>query len=225
MLVEAGDRKILVDTGFGQGRAEKFRRIYDFRGSDNFMIEALAGEGLTPDQITDVIITHLHFDHAGGSTIDKDSDPKPTFPNARYYIQAAQLAHARKRMERDRASYFPADFEPLIERGCAEVVEGEWSLMPGIDVLVVNGHTPGMQLPRIANGGQTLLFAADLVPLASQFPLAWIMAYDLYPVTTLEEKRRILTQAEREGWQFFFEHDPLHAAGRVKWDGRDFQLE
>ncbi len=214
MMIEVDERKILVDTGFGEGRREKFRKIYSFRGSDNFVDDALNAAGTSREMITDVIITHLHFDHAGGSTIDKETNPKPAFPNAIYYIQKRQLEHARSGLERDKASYLKEDFEPLIDSGVAEVVDGECQLMNGIDTIICNGHTPGMQLVRVRSGGKTLVYAADLFPLAVQFNLPWIMAYDLYPVTTLEEKKRILNQAVKEDWIFFFEHDPEWITGK-----------
>jgi len=225
LLIEVKNRRILVDTGSGEGRTEKFRKIFNFRSSDNYIKDTLAQINLTPDQITDVMITHLHFDHAGGATSNKNDNPIPSFSNARYYIQKKQLIHARSRFERDRASYFPDDFEPLIVEGVAEVVDGTWELLPGIDVLICNGHTPGMQLVRIRDKGETLVYAADLIPLASQFSLPWIMSYDLYPMITLEEKRRLLTQAVEEDWTFFFEHDPNHITGKVSHTDKGFSLE
>jgi glyoxylase-like metal-dependent hydrolase (beta-lactamase superfamily II) len=225
MLIETGNRRILVDTGFGEGRPDKFRKIYNYNYDRNPIDEALQASGLTTDDITDVIITHLHFDHNGGSTKNKSTSPQPTFANARYYLQKKQVEHARKRFERDRASYFPEDFEPLIESGVATIVDGEWELMDGIDCIICNGHTPAQQLPRVRDKGQTLVYAADLIPLASQFPLPWIMSYDLYPVETLEEKNRILTQAVEEEWIFFFEHDPNHITGRVIKTEKGFILE
>lgn len=224
MLIEVDSRRILVDTGFGEGRIEKFKSIYNFKSGKDFMDDTLKVAQLKRDDITDVIITHLHFDHNGGSTTDKDTNPKPTFPNARYYIQKRQLDHARSRFERDMASYFPEDFEPLMEAGVVDLVDGEWQLMDGIECIVCNGHTPGMQLPVVRDLGRTLIYGADLIPLASQFALPWIMGYDLYPVTTLEEKRRILTQAAEENWIFFFEHDPNHITGRVIKTERGFSL-
>ncbi|MCF7809717.1 MBL fold metallo-hydrolase [bacterium] len=225
MLIEVGNRKILVDTGFGEGRPEKFKKIYNYNYEINPVHEALKVSGLTTDDITDVIITHLHFDHNGGSTKNKAATPEPTFANARYYLQKKQVEHARTRFERDKASYFPEDFEPLIEAGVATIVDGEWELMDGIDCIICNGHTPAQQLPRVRDKGQTLIYAADLIPLASQFPLPWIMSYDLEPVETLEEKRRILTKAAEEEWIFFFEHDPSHITGRVVKSEKGFALE
>ncbi len=225
MLIEVDDRKILVDNGFGEGRTDKFREMFNFMGSEAFVEDALETAGLTRDLITDVIITHLHFDHCGGSTIAKSSSPEPAFPNARYYIQEQQLKHARSGLERDKASYIKEDFEPLIDFGCVEIVDGEWRLMDGIDTIIVNGHTPSQQLVRVKDDGRTLVYAADLIPLASQFNLPWIMAYDLFPVTTLREKKRILSQAIDEDWTFFFEHDPNWVTGKVLRTEKGFALK
>lgn len=225
LLIEFENRKILIDTGFGQDRSEKFRKIFEFDGDNDYLEKSLAHIGLTPEDITDVVLTHLHFDHGGGSTIDKNNNPIPAFPNARYFIQKEQLEHARSRFERDKASYLPEDFEPLINAGVVDIVDGEWEMLPGIDFMICNGHTPSMQLARVRDAGTTLLYGADLIPLASQFPLPWIMSYDLEPVKTLEEKRKILTLAAEEKWIFFFEHDPATVIGRVKNTPKGFALD
>ncbi len=224
LLVEIDERKILIDTGLGEGRTQKFKEMYSYEREDGELQLSLQGLGLTLEDITDVVITHLHFDHNGGSTNSKCGDPKPTFPNARYYIQSRQLEHARSRFERDRASYLPEDFEPLIKAGVVELKEGDWELIPGFDVLVFNGHTPAMQLPRIKDEGKTVLYASDLIPLHSHFPLPWIMAYDLNPITTLEEKRKLLQKAVSEKWLFIFEHDPFYEAGYVELTPRGFSF-
>jgi len=224
LLIETEEKKILVDTGFGEGRADKFKNIFSFKGEGNFMDSAVTAAGLKCSDITDVILTHLHFDHAGGSTINKASSPTPTFPNANYYIQKNQLDHARSLFERDKASYMRVDFEPLIDAGVAVIVDGKWQLMSGIECLVCNGHTPGMQLPIVKDQGRTLIYGADLIPLASQISLPWIMGYDLYPVTTLTEKKHILSRAAEEDWVIFFEHDPLHITGQVVKTDRGFAL-
>lgn len=214
-LIEVDDRKIIIDNGFGQERKDKFKKIYAFDGSDNYLDDVLNKIKLTTSDITDVILTHLHFDHCGGSTINKSTEPRPAFPNATYYIQKKQLEHARSRFERDKASYFPEDFEPLIEMNMVEQVDGSWELIPGIDTIICNGHTPAMQLPRIQDDGKTVVFGADLLPLASQVSLPWIMAYDLYPVTTLEEKKRFLESALNDNWILILEHDPVFPLIRI----------
>lgn len=222
LLISFDDRHVLVDTGFGENRTEKFRKIFDFRSSDNYLSDSLAEIGLTKDDITDVILTHLHFDHCGGSTTDKTDNPVPAFKNAKYYIQKRQLDHARSRFERDKASYLPEDFEPIINSNRAEIADGYWQLVPGLDTIICDGHTPGMQLVRVQDEGETLIYAADLIPLASQVPLAWIMGYDLFPVTTLDEKRKLLTEAVRSNWTLMFEHDPNFVTGKVVENDKGF---
>jgi len=225
LLIEGAGRKILVDTGFGADRSDRFREMYAFTGRSDYLDHSLGELGLTREDITDVFLTHLHFDHCGGSSIMVNGKRAPAFPMARYHYQAKQLAQARSRFERDRASYFPDDFEPPIEAGLAEIHDGAYELAPGIDTIICNGHTPGMQLIRVRGGGKTAVYAADLIPLSSQFPLPWIMAYDLYPVTTLQEKREILTEAARDGWTFIFEHDPTRITGEVVQTERGFALK
>jgi len=223
LLIEVDDRKILVDTGFGAGRAEKFKRIYGYQGSENYLDDVLSIHGHARDQITDVILTHLHFDHVGGATQGKGSEPRPAFPQATYYIQRRQLDHARSGFERDRASFFPEDFEPLIEAGVVKLVDGAWELLPGLSMFTCDGHTPSQQLVRIEDRGDTLIYAADLIPFASHFSLPWIMAYDLEPVKTLVEKRKLLKEAAERGWTFFFEHDPGTVTARVRVGERGFE--
>jgi len=224
LLIETEGKRILVDTGFGEGRSERFKEIYAFTGHEDYLDRGLAELGMTRDDITDVFLTHLHFDHTGGSTINKSSNPSPAFPNALYHLQRLQLEHARSRLERDKASYFAEDFEPLVVAGVAILHDGPFTLLPGFDTIICNGHTPAMQLPRIRDDGQTFVYGADLIPLSSQFPLPWIMAYDLYPVTTLEEKKNLLPQAVEEGWTFIFEHDARIVQGKVIKTEKGFNL-
>lgn len=225
LLIRTEKRVILVDTGLGSERTEKFRQIYAFSGEDDYLGKALSGVGITPEEVTDVILTHLHFDHCGGSTKDKTRSPSPYFPNARYIIQERQLVHARSRCERDRASYFPEDFEPLLTYQQADIYSGSTTLLPGLELLVFQGHTPGMQCPLIRYEGKAVFYCADLIPLHSHCALPWIMAYDLYPLTTLEEKRTILNQAYEEGWILVFEHDPFYPVGKLIESPKGFSFQ
>ncbi|MFN3821722.1 MAG: MBL fold metallo-hydrolase [bacterium] len=225
LLIRWENRIILVDTGLGSERTEKFRQIYAFEGDDDYLLKALLKIGIKPEEVTDVILTHLHFDHCGGSTHRKNTDPSPFFPNARYYIQERQLHHARSRNDRDKASYFSEDFEPLIQNRQAEIYSGPFSLISGVDVLVFQGHTPGMQCLKLHYDGKTLFYAADLIPLHSHCSLPWIMAYDLYPLTTLEEKRALLTQAYEDKWFLIFEHDPFYSVGKVELLAKGFAFQ
>jgi glyoxylase-like metal-dependent hydrolase (beta-lactamase superfamily II) len=214
LLVGAG-RTILIDTGNGKKFNEKLTAIYKIDMSAFDLVSSLARYGVTPADVTDVILTHLHFDHAGGSTTITDGAVVPTFPRARYYVQREHWLAAQTPTERDKASFFPADFIPLHERGLLHFTEGEGEIFPGVSVRLVHGHTAALQCPVVTDGAATLLYCADLVPTSSHVPLAWIMAYDLRPLVTLEEKRRLLGEAADAGWILFFEHDPLLAASRL----------
>jgi glyoxylase-like metal-dependent hydrolase (beta-lactamase superfamily II) len=225
LLVIGEGRKILIDVGNGSKYTEKQQAIYSFDTSHSDLFSSLAKHGLSPSDITDVILTHLHFDHAGGSTVHENSDVKPTFPNARYYVQRDHWLAAISPTERDRGSFFADDFLPLERYGQLELLDGEGELFPGISVRLMHGHTTALQCPVIGDGRSKLFYCADLVPTVSHLSPAWIMAYDLRPLVTLEEKKRILHQAGEEGWLLFFEHDPRTEAVTVKPAGKGVEVD
>jgi glyoxylase-like metal-dependent hydrolase (beta-lactamase superfamily II) len=216
LLLQGGGRTVLIDAGNGGKINEKLSAIYGIDNSSSDIVSSLARYGVTPETVTDVVLTHLHFDHAGGSTAFVNGEAVPAFPRARYYVQAEHWRAARAPTERDRASFFPEDYLPLQGAGVLEFTEGEGEILPGISVRLVHGHTSALQCPVISDGRTTLFYCADLVPTSSHLPLPWIMAYDLRPLVTLEEKRRILAQAADEGWVLFFEHDPVIAAATLR---------
>jgi glyoxylase-like metal-dependent hydrolase (beta-lactamase superfamily II) len=216
LLMKGNGRIILVDVGNGTKYNEKLRSIYAFDNHRFDLISSLAKYNITPAEVTDVLLTHLHFDHAGGSTVMVDGDVKPTFPNARYYVQKDHWTAANNPTERDKASFFPDDFMPLHAAGQLELLDGEGEVFPGIHVRLMNGHTTALQCPVISDGKQIVFYCADLMPTVSHVALPWIMAYDLRPLVTLEEKRKILEQAVEEKWLLFFEHDPDTEAVSLK---------
>jgi glyoxylase-like metal-dependent hydrolase (beta-lactamase superfamily II) len=216
LLLVGDGRKILIDVGNGNKYNEKLRAIYNFDNSRHDLVSSLGGRGISPGDITDVVLTHLHFDHAGGSTIRENGTVKPAFPNARYYVQREHWEAANKPTERDRASFFPDDFLPLDHHGVLHFTEGEGEVLPGISVRTVHGHTSALQCPVISDGKTTVFYCADLMPTTSHIQLPWIMAYDLRPLVTLEEKRTILNEAVEEEWILFFEHDPHTEAVTLK---------
>lgn len=217
LLIRGGGRTILVDTGNGSKWNDKLKDIYRLDTSTFSLRTSLAAAGVTPEEITDVILTHLHFDHCGGCTYRAaDGSLSVTFPNARHYVQKAHWELSQDPSDRDRASFMPEDFMLLHERGLLTLVEGEQELFPGIAVVVCNGHTMAQQLPVITDGKETLLFCCDLVPTTSHIPFPYIMGYDLRPLVTLEEKKRLLPRAEKEGWILFLEHDPETTAVRIQ---------
>lgn len=215
-LIRGNGHTILVDDGNGTKWNEKLRDIYRLDHSGGELLSSLKRLGVTPDDVTDVILTHLHFDHAGGSTMLRDGTLAPTFPKARYIVQKAHWELSQHPTEKDRASFMADDFVPLMDRKVLEFVDGEAELFPGIDVLVCNGHTSAQQLPKISDGQTTMLFCCDLVPTTSHVPLPYIMAYDVRPLVTLQEKKTILPRAQEEGWILFLEHDPETEAITLK---------
>ncbi len=215
---------VLVDTGNGTKMPPKQRQIYALDTSCFSLERSLALLGVRPEEVTAVILTHLHFDHAGGATTyDDRGQLRPTFPNARYYVQREQLAWARNPTEKDRASFIPEDFEPLAAEGMLELLDGEGELFPGVRVIPLYGHTAAMQLVLVSDGGEHLLYCADLCPTAAHVPYPYIMAYDNHPLRTLEEKRRLLPQAYEEGWLLCFEHDAFVQAARLEATAKGFK--
>ncbi|MDH4069977.1 MAG: MBL fold metallo-hydrolase [Ignavibacteria bacterium] len=224
LLAVSEDRKVLVDVGNGTKYSDKLRSIYKFDNSQHDLLSSLSRHGIAPGDITDVILTHLHFDHAGGSTILVDGTPAPTFPSARYYVQKDHWHAAQNPTERDRASFFPHDFAPLMDHGQLELIDGEGEILPGISVRLMHGHTTALQCPIVHDNADTLFYCADLMPTTSHIPVPWIMAYDLRPLQTLEEKKRLLPEAAEEGWTLFFEHDPVTPAATVGQSDKGFVL-
>ena len=224
LLVAGEGRLVLVNTGIGQNWPEKERSIYAVDESVR-LERSLTELGYRPEEVTHVIQTHLHFDHAGGMTVGGSGDSRPRFPRAEYVVQKKHLQWAQAPSERDRASFRPGDWECLERSGQLRLLEGEEELLPGLFLHLVHGHTPHQQLLRVTDGSASLLYCSDLVPLAAQVKVPWIMAYDLNPLDTLEEKRRLLGRAAAEGWLLFLEHDPLVATCRVRKTPRGFEAE
>jgi glyoxylase-like metal-dependent hydrolase (beta-lactamase superfamily II) len=172
--------------------------------------------GVTAEEITIVVNTHLHFDHAGGNTrIDEQGNIIPTFPNARYFVAQAELDHAEQPSERDRASYLPDNWRPLVDAGQLEGKTAKYEVVPGLQMETHPGHNRSMQCWRLTRNGETLFGFADLIPMRAHVAAPWIMGYDLYPVETLESKKKLLPQAAREKWRCLFYHDPDIPISRV----------
>lgn len=210
LFVETERERILIDTGIGDKWTEKYAAIYGINRERSLDETLRAVAGIAPEEITIVVNTHLHFDHAGGNTtIDVETKtPVPTFPNARYFVSRAEYEHASAPHERDRASYMAENWRAVEESGQLELKEADYEVVPGLRMETVAGHSRTMQCVRLERGGQTLYSFADLVPMRAHVALPWIMSYDLYPLETLEAKRRLLPQAAREGWLCLFYHDP-----------------
>jgi glyoxylase-like metal-dependent hydrolase (beta-lactamase superfamily II) len=213
LLLQSDSKNILVDTGIGEGWDEKFSRIYNVRNRS--VREELSKYNITADDITDVIITHLHFDHTGGSVVKDNDKILPAYPNARYHVRDEQYNWALNASEKDKASFIHDRFVPLHAEGILNLLKDEEQLDDEISFIVINGHTFSQQLVKVSDGSETLLYCADLFPTASHIPLPYVMSYDLQPMVTLEEKKNILPQAVEENWKLFFEHDPEITAATV----------
>lgn len=229
ILIEHDDGLVLIDCGSGNKENARFLDIYGIENEGangrTALEDALAVLGHTPDDITIVIDSHLHFDHGGGNTYrDEAGAVWPTFPHARYVVQRGELDYASHTNERTAASYFAHNFAPIVEAGLFDLVEGEQLIVPGITVLPTPGHVPFHQGVLIASKGERAFFLGDLVPTAAHLPLPWIMGYDVEPLVTLETKRRTLARALAEEWLVIFEHDATYAWGRVAHDGKAYAL-
>ena len=207
LLLEDGNKKILIDTGMGTKWNKKMKEIYSI--SEEITIEsALADNGVKAEDISDVILTHLHFDHTGGSTKNENGKTVPSFPNAKYYVQKQNFDWAINPSDRDRGSYLKENFLSLFEEGVLNFIYGEEEFDDEIKFIVVNGHTFGQQLIKISDSANTFLYCCDLFPTISHIPIPYVMGYDLQPLVTVSEKQKILKQAINESWKLFFEHDP-----------------
>ena len=222
LFIEANDERILIDTGIGEKWSEKHRAMYGITRTRSLDESLTAIAGVTSEDITIVINTHLHFDHAGGNSIwNEAGQAVPAFPNARYFISRAEYEHAESPNERDRASYFPENWQPMKASGQLELKAADYEVVPGLTMETHAGHNRSMQCARLARDGRTLFGFADLVPTRAHVPYAWVMGYDLYPTETVEAKKKLLPKAARENWTCLFYHDPDQACGRiVEQDGK-----
>jgi len=207
LLVRAAGKTILVETGNGTKWDPKLRKIYGIQEGDPLR-DSLARVGVRAEKVDMVINTHLHFDHAGGNTRVVVGRDVPTFPNAQYIVQRGELEHAMNPTERDRASYFADRFVPITEAGQWRLVNGDVEIVPGISVVRIPGHNADIQAVKISGGNRTVIFVADMLATRHHLPLAWMPGYDLYPLQTLETKRKRVAEIVAEGWIVAFGHDP-----------------
>lgn len=223
LLVRWDKRILLIEAGNGNKMNEKFRSIYNIDIKKSSLDFALLPFGIKPEDVTDVILTHLHFDHAGGSTTIRNGKVVPTFPNARYYIQKDHLKWAKSPTEKDAASFITDNYESLITDGMLETLDGEGEIYPGIHVKPFFGHTQAMQVVTIHDAQQSLLYCADLIPTSAHIQVPFIMGYDNNPLITLKEKKTVLPRACEENWIVIFTHDAFMQAATIDMTDKGFK--
>lgn len=214
LLVEEGNRLILIDTGMGNKQSEKFFSHYDRWGEDN-LDQSLRQKGFHRDDITDVFLTHLHFDHCGGAVIRNGNGLLvPAFKNAVFWSHENHWKWATQPNPREKASFLPENILPIEESGRLKLLKGEGFLLEntplGFDIILVNGHTEKQMLPVIKYQGKTLVYAADLIPTVGHLPIPYVMGYDTRPLMTMEEKSHFLNLAYDQDFLLFLEHDPYN---------------
>ncbi|MFZ3230542.1 MAG: MBL fold metallo-hydrolase [Pseudobdellovibrio sp.] len=234
LLLKSKTKNILIDTGngsdfvakYGEKIGSKFSEIYAVDKNGPSLLSSLKSHNLNPEDITDVILTHLHFDHAGGATTVKDGKIVPTFPNAVYYVQQKNLETAQKPNIREKASYYSANYQALLDHSCLVLIDGDvTNLLPGISVKVSNGHTEAHQVVMIEDDQTALFYCGDVVPTSSHVRLAWVMGYDLSPIVLIEEKQKLLEQALEKKTYLYFEHDPYCDAALIERNNADFAVK
>ncbi len=207
LLVVSGDRKVLIDTGAGDKYDEKYKRNSGLHGEET-LVGSLAKAGFYPADITDVILTHLHWDHCGGAIVrgSDDNSYELLFPNAIHWVAQSQWEQAWNPNVRDATAFFEADLVTLRDCGKMKFI-GEGELFPGFEIRIFDGHTPGQVLPVIDYKNRKVAYAGDLIPVAANIAVPWLCSYDLFPVTTMEEKASFLNEVVGKNMILFFEHD------------------
>lgn len=201
----------LVDNGCGDKFSEKMSKIYSLDYQHSHLLSSLQACGVSPGDITDMVFSHLHFDHCGGTTTHAgNNDIKEVFPGAAYHVNKHHWEVAVKPNEREKASFFDENIQPVKNSGRLNLVEDNHQFEEGFSVITMNGHTTGQQLPVLSDGKKTIIYAADLIPTFAHVPLPWVMGYDMKPLQTLEEKEKFLENAVKNNWYLFMEHDASH---------------
>ncbi len=215
LLVRTGKKNVLIETGMGNKLSEKMVQIY---GQPAKLLDNLHAAGVVPEDIDIVINTHLHFDHCGWNTVRRGDQFVATFPNAKYYVQEKEWEHGRLQLERDAISYMSPNYDPLIESGQMVLLSGDLELLPGISVKVFPGHTANMQAVIVESGGKKACYTSDLIPTIAHLPPTWVMSFDLFPLQTIESRKRYYAQAIPEKWLTVFTHDAATPWGYVEKD-------
>jgi glyoxylase-like metal-dependent hydrolase (beta-lactamase superfamily II) len=215
VVVRTGSHTVLIETGMGNKLSEKMVKIY---GQPAELLKNLQVAGVAPDDVDIVINSHLHFDHCGWNTIRQGDRIVPTFPKAQYYAQEGEWQHGRRQHERDAISYISANYDPLITTGQMHLLHGDQEIVPGIFVKIFPGHTQNMQAVILKSGGHTACYISDLIPTTWHLDVTWVMAFDLFPLQTIESRKRYYAQAVPEKWLTMFTHDPARPWAYVEKD-------
>jgi glyoxylase-like metal-dependent hydrolase (beta-lactamase superfamily II) len=207
LLVESDNKLVLIDTGLGNKQSEKFFSYYYLNGQDT-LEKSLKKVGFENKDITDVLLTHLHFDHCGGAVeAYEETKYRPTFPNASYWVSGPQWHWAMNPNQREKASYLIENFEPLERTGKLNFINQEGKFTREIDIRFFNGHSEGLIIPFIGINNQTLVFVSDLIPTSAHIPLSWVCGFDTRPLLSMEERKKFLDEALKNNYTLFFEHD------------------
>lgn len=235
LLLKSPHRNILIDCGnggdfvakYGEKMGSKFSEMYGVHGEALQLKISLQKQGLNFEDITDVILTHLHFDHCGGAVCERNGELIPTFPNAQYYVQKENFENANNPNIREKASYLNANFKPLFEKGVLTLLEGECrDMIPGLRFQISHGHTRGHQSVIIEDESSILVYCGDVIPTSSHVRLAWVMGYDLQPLKIIEEKSLLMKLAtDNKNSYLFFEHDPYCDGAQVISQNGDFAVK
>jgi glyoxylase-like metal-dependent hydrolase (beta-lactamase superfamily II) len=227
LLIEDGNQLILIDNGIGTKQDAKFLSYYYLHG-DADLISSIRKAGFSPDDITDMVLTHLHFDHCGGGVQYNNSRSglELTFKNASYWTNSAHWQWATQPNSREKASFLKENLLPMLESGHLQFIEPDTtSPFSNLDFLFVDGHTEKMMLPRIRYKDHMIVFVADLIPSASHIPIPYVMGYDTRPLLTMEEKTQFLHQAAQNNYLLFFEHDPFHECATVSITDKGVRMQ
>ncbi len=224
LLFDQGERKILIESGVGNHYSEKHLKNNGV-SSVNQLEKSLAEKEYSPEDITDIFLTHLHWDHATGSVKNIDGTLKLRFPNAKHWCSQTQWEHSKISNPRERAAYNTEVLNFLFDSGKLHLVKKAGELFPGIEIRFFDGHTPGQMIPFIQLEDKTIVYTSDLIPTAANIPLLWLAAYDLNPVKVMEEKEQFLEEAAQKNYTLFFEHDFYHESATIKKGEKGFQVK